>query len=160
MRLLDTMRESSEYLEKAGIEDPFEDAELIVLHAAAADRPKRMLRLRPVLNLKDAIGFAAQSLSPGRSGGLPARGNRFSILTFLACCHQVNARPDLSEGSRCLTGSLLLHRIALSGRRTPEDSPMIRPERFAESPVQGDQVCATEAAAVSECGPGGWCCSR
>jgi release factor glutamine methyltransferase len=38
MRLLDAIRESSEYLEKSGIEDPFEDAELLVLHAAATDR--------------------------------------------------------------------------------------------------------------------------
>jgi release factor glutamine methyltransferase len=38
MRLLDAIRESSGYLEKSGIEDPFEDAELLVLHAAATDR--------------------------------------------------------------------------------------------------------------------------
>jgi release factor glutamine methyltransferase len=38
MRLLDAIRESSEYLEEAGIEDPFENAELLVLHAAAKDR--------------------------------------------------------------------------------------------------------------------------
>jgi release factor glutamine methyltransferase len=38
MRLLDAIRESSEYLEKSGIEDPFEDAELLVLHAAEIDR--------------------------------------------------------------------------------------------------------------------------
>ena len=38
MRLLDAIRESSEYLEQSGIEDPFEEAELLVLYAAAIDR--------------------------------------------------------------------------------------------------------------------------
>jgi release factor glutamine methyltransferase len=38
MRLLDAIRESSEYLEKAGIEDPLEDAEILVLQTAAIDR--------------------------------------------------------------------------------------------------------------------------
>ena len=38
MRLLDAVRESSEYLEKSGIEDFFVDAELLVFHAAGMDR--------------------------------------------------------------------------------------------------------------------------
>lgn len=38
MRLLDAAREASEYLERSGIEDPYIDAELLVLHAAGMDR--------------------------------------------------------------------------------------------------------------------------
>ncbi len=38
MRLLDALRSSTEYLEKAGIEDAFADSEILALHAAGADR--------------------------------------------------------------------------------------------------------------------------
>jgi release factor glutamine methyltransferase len=38
MRLLDALKSSTEYLEKAGIEDAFADAEILALHAAGADR--------------------------------------------------------------------------------------------------------------------------
>jgi release factor glutamine methyltransferase len=38
MRLLDALRSSAEYLESAGIEDAFVDAELLVLHAAGIER--------------------------------------------------------------------------------------------------------------------------
>jgi release factor glutamine methyltransferase len=38
MRLLDALRSSTEYLESAGIEDAFIDAELLVLHAAGTGR--------------------------------------------------------------------------------------------------------------------------
>ena len=38
MRLLESVRTSSEYLEKAGIDDPFVNAELLVFHAAGMDR--------------------------------------------------------------------------------------------------------------------------
>ncbi len=38
MRLLDTIKSSSDYLEKSGIADPLVDAELLVLHAAGMDR--------------------------------------------------------------------------------------------------------------------------
>jgi release factor glutamine methyltransferase len=38
MRLLDAIKSSSDYLEKAGIEDPFADAELLVLHVSEIDR--------------------------------------------------------------------------------------------------------------------------
>ena len=38
MRLLDTIKSSSDYLEKSGVADPLVDAELLVLHAAGIDR--------------------------------------------------------------------------------------------------------------------------
>src|SRR3990172_9337879 len=38
MRLLDALKSASEYLEKAGVEDPFVDAELLVFHAAGTER--------------------------------------------------------------------------------------------------------------------------
>jgi release factor glutamine methyltransferase len=38
MRLLDALRSSAEYLERAGIEDAFVDAELLVFHAAGIER--------------------------------------------------------------------------------------------------------------------------
>jgi release factor glutamine methyltransferase len=38
MRLLDALKSSTEYLEKAGIEDAFADAEILTFHAAGADR--------------------------------------------------------------------------------------------------------------------------
>jgi release factor glutamine methyltransferase len=38
IRLLDTVKTSSEYLEDAGIEDAFADAEILALHAAGIDR--------------------------------------------------------------------------------------------------------------------------
>jgi release factor glutamine methyltransferase len=38
MRLLDTIKSSSDYLEKSGVVDPLVDAELLVLHAAGFDR--------------------------------------------------------------------------------------------------------------------------
>jgi release factor glutamine methyltransferase len=38
MRLLDAVRSATEYLEAAGIEDAFVDAELLVLHAAGSER--------------------------------------------------------------------------------------------------------------------------
>jgi len=38
MRLLDTIKSSSYYLEKSGVVDPLVDAELLVLHAAGIDR--------------------------------------------------------------------------------------------------------------------------
>jgi release factor glutamine methyltransferase len=38
MRLLDALKSSTEYLEKAGIEDPFADAEILTFHAAGVDR--------------------------------------------------------------------------------------------------------------------------
>jgi release factor glutamine methyltransferase len=38
MRLLDALKSSTEYLESAGIEDAFVDAELLVLHAAGTER--------------------------------------------------------------------------------------------------------------------------
>ncbi len=38
MRLLDALKSSTEFLEKAGIEDAFADAEILVLHASGADR--------------------------------------------------------------------------------------------------------------------------
>jgi release factor glutamine methyltransferase len=38
MRLLDALRFATEYLESAGIEDAFADAELLVFHAAGTDR--------------------------------------------------------------------------------------------------------------------------
>ncbi len=38
MRLLDTIKSSSDYLEKSGIADPLADAEILVLHAAGIDR--------------------------------------------------------------------------------------------------------------------------
>ena len=38
MRLLDTIKSSSDYLENSGIADPLVDAELLVLHAAGLDR--------------------------------------------------------------------------------------------------------------------------
>lgn len=38
MRLLDALKSANKYLEKAGIEDAFADAEILALHSAAADR--------------------------------------------------------------------------------------------------------------------------
>ncbi|MFZ2197806.1 MAG: peptide chain release factor N(5)-glutamine methyltransferase [Thermodesulfovibrionales bacterium] len=38
MRLLDTIKSSSDYLEKSGITDPLVDAEILVLHAAGIER--------------------------------------------------------------------------------------------------------------------------
>ena len=38
MRLLDTIKSSSDHLEKSGVADPLVDAELLVLHAAGIDR--------------------------------------------------------------------------------------------------------------------------
>jgi release factor glutamine methyltransferase len=38
MRLLDALKSSTEYLEKAGIEDAFADSEMLTLHAAGLDR--------------------------------------------------------------------------------------------------------------------------
>jgi release factor glutamine methyltransferase len=38
MRLLDALKSSTEYLEKAGIEDAFADSEILALHAAGVDR--------------------------------------------------------------------------------------------------------------------------
>ena len=38
MRLLDTIKSSSDYLEKSGVVDPLVDAELLVLHASGIDR--------------------------------------------------------------------------------------------------------------------------
>ena len=38
MRLLDALKTSTEYLDKAGIEDAFADSEMLVLHAAGAER--------------------------------------------------------------------------------------------------------------------------
>lgn len=38
MRLLDTIKFSSDYLEKSGVADPLVDAELLVLHASGIDR--------------------------------------------------------------------------------------------------------------------------
>ena len=38
MRLLDTIKSSSDYLEKSGVVDPLVDAELLALHAAGIDR--------------------------------------------------------------------------------------------------------------------------
>ncbi len=38
MRLLDALKSSTEYLEKAGIEDAFADSEVLVLHAAGVER--------------------------------------------------------------------------------------------------------------------------
>ena len=40
MKLLDAVKSSSEYLEKAGLDDPFEEAEILVLHAAGVGRLK------------------------------------------------------------------------------------------------------------------------
>jgi release factor glutamine methyltransferase len=38
MRILDLLKSSSDYLEKAGIDDPLADAEMLVFHAAGTDR--------------------------------------------------------------------------------------------------------------------------
>ena len=38
MRLLDALKYSTEYLEEAGVEDAFADAEILTFHAAGADR--------------------------------------------------------------------------------------------------------------------------
>ena len=38
MRLLDTIKSSSDYLEKSGVADPLVDAELLMLHASGMDR--------------------------------------------------------------------------------------------------------------------------
>ena len=38
MRLLDALKSSTEFLEKAGVDDAFADSEMLVLHASGADR--------------------------------------------------------------------------------------------------------------------------
>jgi release factor glutamine methyltransferase len=57
MRLLDTIKSSSDHLEKSGVVDPLVDAELLVLHAAGIDRlraymdnPEADLRLLSRIN--------------------------------------------------------------------------------------------------------------
>jgi release factor glutamine methyltransferase len=70
MRLLDALRSSAEYLESAGIEDAFVDAELLVLHAAGTERISAYME-----NPKIGKGLSAKirRLTRRRAAGEPVQ---------------------------------------------------------------------------------------
>ena len=68
MRLLDAIKSSSDYLEKAGIADPLVDAELLVLHVAGIDRLRAYMD-NPVADQR--LLSRINRLIKRRSGGEP-----------------------------------------------------------------------------------------
>lgn len=68
MRLLDTIKSSSDYFEKAGIADPLVDAELLVLHAAGIDRLRAYID-NPVADRR--LLLQINRLIKRRAGGEP-----------------------------------------------------------------------------------------
>lgn len=143
MRLLDALRLATEQLERAGLEDPHVDAELLVLHAAGLDRLaaytenpeidrllasriksllRRRLRSEPVQYITGSVEFLGLKIAVGKGVLIPRPETELLVQEAVEALKDFCSLPGTPHASRSIldlcTGSGC---IALAiGREFPD----------------------------------------
>jgi len=153
MRLLDILRSVTERFEKAGIEDPLADAEVLVFHAAAADRltaymrnPETDGRLRariarlvrrriagePVQYIVGAVEFLGLRISVGKGVLIPRPETELLVREAIGRLRTSGGKDmglsilDLCTGTGCIALSLARELLSSSVIGTDASKTAIR----------------------------------